>query len=145
MRHIFLTSFLIVTFAVNAQRIVYDLPKSVVKKIDQHISYYPDSAKFVILFESIEPAKYRIAILNDFSNTPNFKDIDETLVQQTSRFIRVNDLLIPMITSEDFLFADFGTVYTPETKSEARKVGKKKVVFTNEEKGITFDASGHIF
>lgn len=126
----------------GAQNIVYDFPESVVQKIDKHISWYPDTTKFAILFSSLDSGKYRISILNDLTS---HKAINETLVQKTNRFVRVHNILIPMITTEDITFADFGTVYTPESKSEKRKVGKKKILFTDDSKGITFDKSGKVY
>lgn len=143
MKFIFFIAFF--SCSTKAQQLIYDLPASVTKKIDQHISQYSDTTKFVILFSSMDSAKYRVTIMEDFSKNPSFKDVNETLVQKTNRFIRVNETLIPFITWEDINFADFGTVYTPESKSEKRKVGKKKIIFTTDAYGVTFDSSGKIY
>jgi hypothetical protein len=126
----------------KAQNIVYDFPESVIQKIDKHISFYPDTTKFAILFSALDSGKYRISILQDLWG---LQDINQTLVQKTSRFVRVNKALVPLITWEDITFADFGTVYTPESKSEKRRVGKKKIVFTDDSPGIIFDKSGKIY
>jgi hypothetical protein len=126
----------------KAQHIVYDLPEPVIQQIDKHISFYSDTTKFAILFSSLDSGKYRISILKDLWS---FKEIDETLIQKTNRFVRVNKMLVPMITRDDITFADFGTVYTPESKSDKRKVGKKKIHFTDDSKGIIFDKDGRIY
>jgi hypothetical protein len=126
----------------KAQQIIYDFPEAVVQKIDKHISFYPDSTKFAILFSPIDSGKYRISILKDLWG---LQDINQTLIQKTSRFVRVNKTLVPLITWEDIMFADFGTVYHPESKSEKRRVGKKKIHFTNDDEGIIFDKSGKIY
>lgn len=128
--------------SVEAQHIVYDLPINVVKQIEQHISHYSDTTKFAILFSPIDSGKYRISILKDLWG---LQDINQTLVQKTSRFVRVNKALVPLITWEDITFADFGTVYHPESKSGKRRVGKKKIHFTHDGEGIIFDKSGKIF
>jgi hypothetical protein len=126
----------------RAQQIVYDLPQPVVNKIFQQISASPDTAKLAILLTSLEQGKYKVSILDRLSA---HKDINETLVKRTNRFVKVNEILIPLITHEDIAFADFGTVLTPESKNEKRRVGKKKIIFTDDSKGITFDRSGKIY
>jgi hypothetical protein len=52
--------------------------------------------------------------------------MNKRLIQKTNRFVRVSKMLVPMIIMNDITFADFGTVYTPESKSNKRKSGKRK-------------------
>lgn len=134
---------IVLSYAVNAQHIVYDFPQSVVQKIDKHITWYPDTTKFAILFSPMDSGRYSISILKDIALSS--KEINETLVQKTNRFVWVNKVLIPMITWDDIKFADFGTVYTPESKSEKRKVGKRKIHFISDDPLIIFDSSGKIY
>jgi len=143
----YITFFLVVISAVvNAQEIVYEFPKSVCEKVQEHISHYGDTVKFVALFHVEDSGKYSLTIMkNDFAKNPNFKDINDVLITKTSRFVKINSVKMPMITGEDFIFADFGTVYTPESKSEKRRVGKKRPMFISEDWNITFDRTGRIY
>lgn len=125
--------FSLITFATNAQ-IIYEFPKPVIDKVQEHISHFSDTVKFVALLNVQEDGKYSLQVMkDDFTRNPNFKDITDVLITKTNRFVKINNVKMPMITSEDFLFADFGTVYTPESKSEKRRVGKKRPMFISED------------
>jgi len=82
---------------------------------------------------------------DDFSKNSNFKDINDVLITETSRFVKINNIKMPMITGEDLIFADFGTVDTPESQNPKRRVGKKRVIFIAEGWQITFNEGGRIY
>jgi hypothetical protein len=132
--------------AANAQEIIYDFPKSVADKVQQHISQYSDTTNFVALLNVENDGKYLLTVMtDDFTIKSNFKDITDVLIKKTNRFVKVNDVKMPMITGEDLIFADFGTVSTPDSKSEKRRVGKKRPVFVAEDWSISFDRAGKIY
>ncbi|HEU5291450.1 MAG TPA: hypothetical protein VFU05_12460 [Cyclobacteriaceae bacterium] len=144
---IYIIVFLIfISTAADAQEIIYEFPKSVIDKVQEHISHYSDTSKFIALFHVEDDGKYSLTIMkDDFTKDPNFKDITDVLVNKTTRFVKINNVKMPMITGEDFIFADFGTVYFPESKSEKRRVGKKRPMFITEDWSITFDKTGRIY
>lgn len=135
---------MVISFSANAQEIIYEFPKSVNDKVQEHILQYGDTTKFVALLNVENDGKYSLTIMvNDFAKS--FKDINDVLVSKTSRFAKINTTKMPLITGEDFVFADFGTVYYPENKSASRRVGKKRHVFIPEDWRIIFDRSGRIY
>lgn len=129
---------------VSSAQIIYDLPETVDKKIEERISKNPDG-KYVIIFSERDSSRYGISISDDFSKVESFKLIQETLVEKTNRFVKIGNNMIPLITWNDIYFADYGTVYYPDAKSEKRRVGKRKVHFTSDAPVIEFDASGRIY
>jgi hypothetical protein len=145
MKLICLAFFIFASYSLMAQqRIVYDLPEGVLDKVRAHVQLSEDK-RYVILFTIMDSARYRITIMDHVSENSNFKDIDQTLVQQTSRFLRVDKTLIPIITWEDIKFADFGTAEKQGSKSKKRRSGKKTINFTTDDFGITFDGAGRIY
>jgi len=127
----------------NAQ-IVYDLPESVIKKIDERILEKRDQ-KYLVLLSRRDSSKYSISIEQISSNVESFKIIQETLVDKTNRFVKVKDMMIPLITWDDIYLADYGRVYYPDAKNEKRRVGKRKVNFVSDTPLIVFDLSGKIY
>jgi hypothetical protein len=128
-----------------SQKIIYDFPSSVTEQIRSHNSKYNDSTKFFVLFTVEKSERYAVTIVDFSLTTPNLGLINEVLVSKTNRFARVGNKLIPLVTREDLEFADFGTEETPNSKSEKRKIGKRKVIFNSEHFTITFDKSGKIY
>jgi hypothetical protein len=128
----------------SSAQIFYDLPESVMKKIETRISGDPNG-KYVIIFSRRDSARYSISVSDDFSKVESFKLIQKTLVDQTSRFVKVGTNKIPLITWEDIQLADYGTVVNPNAKSEKRRVGKRKILFTSDAPLIVFDVSGKIY
>ncbi len=128
----------------KGQYIIYDLPESVTSKVEKYLDKYKsagDTSKFVAQLSKSADGKYTLFIINhDFSGLENFKLIEEYLIKRTSRKIRINETLLPLITDEDFIFADFGS-----EKMKNGRMAKKKVVFTSESYAIKFDKSGKIY
>src|ERR1043166_6192861 len=119
-----LFALLCISCATKGQNIVYDFPETVTTKLADHISKGKNS-KVVGLLTKEDSGKYSITIIeNDFSKNDNLKIIDETLIKKTNHFLRLNKILVPIITNEDLQFADFGTVETPNSGSSKRKIGK---------------------
>lgn len=125
----------------QGQQILYDLPESVTAKASDYISKFEPNNKFIAQLSSQNDGKYVLfIILYDFSGVESFKLV-EGLIEKTSRFVRVNEgLLLPLVTDEDFLFADFGS-----EKMKDGRVAKRKVVFTSEGYPIYFDKAGKLF
>jgi len=94
--------------ASQGQEIIYEFPKSVTDKIQEHISNYSDTITFVALLHVEEGGKYSLVIMeNDFAK--NFKDINNVLVTKTSRFVKINNVKMPMLTAEGvYAFAEKG-------------------------------------
>lgn len=126
----------------QGQQIIYDLPESVTTKAREHMGKFksPDS-KFIAQLSKQNDGRYVLFIINyDFAGLENFKLIEEMLIKQTSRVIRVDKILLPLITDEDFLFADFGT-----EKMKDGRTAKKKIVFNSESYAINFDKNGKLY
>ena len=140
--------FLIVCFVVLAWtshgQIIYDLPETVVKKIDEKISVN-GNAKCVIILSKRDSSKYSISIDSDFSSSEGSKIFKEKLVDQTNRFVKVGEKMIPLITWDDIYLADYGDVYYPEAKNEKRRKGKRKIDFISDAPLVVFDLSGKIY
>jgi hypothetical protein len=128
----------------KGQHIVYDLPVSVTKKIQDHINEYKKElhkSDFVVELSTLDGGKYLVSIIpNDFLRNDSIDLIYHVLIKHTNRVVRINSLLLPVITSEDFLFADFGKV-----KMKDGRMGRKKIVFTTESYTIKFDRNGEIY
>ena len=131
----------------SQDKIVYDLPKTVTQNIDSFAANYPDTTKFSVLFSKSDSNRYTVSVNpRDYSQSEGARLIDDILINKTNRFIRLgNGKLLPMITWDDIQFADFGTTYNPNSPSEKRRVGKKRVVMNNDGWSITFDVKGNIF
>jgi hypothetical protein len=125
----------------HGQKIVYDLPESVTTKISQHIGQFKSDSRFIAQLSKQSDGKYIVFIIPyDFEGLENFQLI-EGLINKTSRVVRVSEgLLLPLVTDEDFLFADFGS-----EKMKDGRVAKKKVFFTSEGYPVYFDKSGKLY
>jgi hypothetical protein len=125
----------------QGQQIVYDLPESVTDKVSEHISEFSPGSKFIAQLSKQNDGTYVLfIILYDFSGLESFKLV-EGLIESTSRVVKVKEgLFLPLVTDEDFLFADFGS-----EKMKNGRVAKKKVVFTSEGYPIRFDKTGKLF
>jgi hypothetical protein len=136
----------VMSLATKAQEINYEFPKQVTDKIQEHISHFGDTSKFVALLNVEEAGRFSLTVMkDDFTKNPSFKDITDVLITKTNRFVKINNTKMPLITGEDLIFADFGTVYSPDSKSEKRRVGKKRPMFISEDWRIKFDRSGKIY
>jgi hypothetical protein len=133
---------LISSCKMNGQQIVYDLPEKVTEKARDYLDQYKGTdSKFIAKLSKQGDEKYILFIIHyDFAGLENFKLIEEGLVKKTSRVIRVNELLLPLLTDEDFLFADFGS-----EKMKDGRVAKKKVIFNSEGYPIYFDKRGKLY
>lgn len=125
----------------QGQQIVYDLPESVTAKASEYISKFKPDSRFIAQLSKQNDGRYILFImLYDFSGLESFKLV-EGLIERTSRVVRVKEgLLLPLVTDEDFLFADFGS-----EKMKNGRIAKKKVVFTSEGYPIRFDKNGKLF
>ena len=126
-----------------AQKIIYDLPKEVTEKADDFLRKQKGS--YSILFSSLDSGRFSISFLKVDNSDKNFELINSKLIQRSNRFLRVKDMLYPIITREDLQFADFGTENTPNSGSHHRRNGKIKVHLTSDEYSITFDKTGIIY
>lgn len=126
----------------NAQQIVYDFPEKVTEKAMDYLDKHKGTeSKFVAQLSKQGDERYILFIIHyDFAGLENFKLIDEGLIKKTSRVVRVHKVLLPLITDEDFLFADFGS-----GEMKDGRVSKKKVIFNSEGYPIYFDKSGKLY
>ncbi len=68
-----------------------------------------DTTLRVLILASLGNGEYRLDIADDFRDAES-KLIRDTLVETTTRFVRIGKVLHPLITWEDIRFANFGTV-----------------------------------
>lgn len=135
-----------IAFEVQAQRIVYDLPNPATKKIQEYVAQLKDTTGLAALMDKLPDGIYLLSILEkDNSGSEGSRLINELLINQTSRFIRVGNFYIRLITAEDFIFADLGTVAYPTEKTGKRKVGKRKVLMNHDGFTIKFDSAGKLY
>lgn len=126
----------------NGQQIIYDLPQEVTEKAKDYLDKHNGTdSKFIARLSKQGDERYILFIIHyDFAGLENFKLIEEGLIKKTSRVIRVNKVLLPLITDEDFLFADFGS-----EKMKDGRIAKKKVIFNSEGYPIYFEKSGRLY
>lgn len=144
MNRIFFLS-IIVLFSsckVKGQQIVYDLPQKVTEKAKDYLDKYKGTdSKFIAKLSKQGDERYILFIIHyDFAGLESFRLIEEGLIKKTSRVIRVKEVLLPLLTDEDFLFADLGS-----EKMKDGRIAKKKVIFNSEGYPIYFDKSGELY
>lgn len=129
----------------KAQQIVYDFPKPVVEKVLTYVEKTPlENGNIYVLELAVgDNGQYRLSMLDIKKDTSDI--IYNVLVKNTSRFAKIGTSMIPVLSAEDFTFADFGTVYDPNNKNPKRRVGKRKIVRSFDGYSITFDQSGKIY
>lgn len=121
-------------------QIIYDLPVTVTDKIKAYTSRFSDTTEFAIQLSIDSTNTYTVYVLEkDNSNSDGAKLVNEMLIGQTNRFVRVGEKLLPLITAEDFIFAYLGPGGTRKGK-----MGRKKVIQNFDGYSITFDSSGKI-
>lgn len=129
----------------KAQQIVYDFPKPVIEKVQTYIEKTPlENGNIYALELAVgDNGQYRLSILEVKKDTSDI--VYNVLVKNTSRIAKIGNSNFPVIASEDFDFADFGTVYDPTNKNPKRRVGKRKIVRSFDGYSITFDRTGKIY
>ena len=74
------------------------------------------------------------------SSSDSFQLLINRVIKKSNRLIRVDKTEIPIITSEDMVFADLGSTGMPNGR-----IAKKRVLMTFDGYTITFDGSGKIY
>lgn len=137
----FVACCLLLSSAAKSQQIVYDLPVTVTDKIKAYTSKFSDTTQFAIQLSVDSANRYTVYVMEeDNSNSEGARLVNEMLIGQTNRFVRVREKLLPLITSEDFVFAYLGPGGTRKGK-----VGRKKLIQNFDGYSITFDTSGRIY
>ena len=123
--------------------IYYDLPESVTKHIKDHIDNSKlESSHFAAHLFVNTDRNYVLTIINYNSKgrSDSFKFFADRVIERSNRLIRVGKNEMPIITSEDMVFADIGS-----TEMSDGRVAKKRVLMTFDGYTIIFDRSGKIY
>lgn len=148
MRFVILVMLVFIGTSCSAQmknHIYYDLPKTVTGQIKEHIEHYiskDSSTCFVADLSQNSNNQYLLSIVDYKSENGSkvFGLLYSEVIKKSNRMLRVGDYEIPIMISEDMVFADLG-----ETKMPDGRVAKKRVLMTFDGYTIAFDRSGKIY
>lgn len=142
----FIALLLLCSCQAKSQKIVYQFPQKVTEEITGYISNQKTENDKFILVLMLTPSQDQKFTISIFENKVDSSDlVYNVLIKNTNRFVNIDNNFIPIITSEDIQFADFGTVNYPNEKTGKRRTGKKKVMMNIDGFTITFDNNGTIF
>jgi hypothetical protein len=125
--------------------IYYDLPEAVTDRIGKHIESRLAKNKdlrFTANLYQNSDNNYVVSIIDYHakSNSDSFNLVIEGIIEKSNRMLRVDNIEIPIMTSEDMIFADLG-----KTKMPDGRIAKKRVQMIFDGFTITFDRSGKIY
>ncbi len=131
--------------AQTKNHIYYDLPKSINTRVRDHIDHYLSKGTdtdFVADLSENTDGRYLLSIIDykKGSGPKVFGLLYSEVINKSNRMLKIGKYTIPIITSEDMIFADLG-----ETKMPDGRVAKKRVIMNFDGYTITFDRSGKIY
>jgi hypothetical protein len=125
--------------------IYYNLPENVTQRIEDHIENYSSKdgvMHFVAYLFDDANDNYVISIIdyNPKSSSESFLLLLNGIIEKSNRVLQVGEYEMPIMTSEDLVFADLG-----KTKMPDGRIAQKRVLMTFDGYTITFDRSGKIY
>jgi hypothetical protein len=125
--------------------IYYDLPEAVTSQIREHIESSLSENKSLLFVAQIykDVDNNHVVSIVDYTakdSSDSFGLLYSEVVMKSNRMLRIDDYVIPIMISEDMVFADLG-----EAKMPDGRIAKKRVLMTFDGFTITFDRSGKIF
>ncbi len=125
--------------------IYYNLPENVTERIEFYIENYSsrdDGVHFVAYLFDDDNNNYVISIIdyNVESSSESFLLLLNGIIEKSNRMLQVGEYKMPIMTSEDLLFADLGKIKMPDGR-----IAQKRVLMTFDGYTITFDRLGKIY
>jgi len=129
-------TYLLLIQRATAQTITYELPKPVTEAIDIYIKAHKSNSGYGAQLSRGDGGIYTIFIYS-LSVTDNvfYSKVEKI----TNRKVRIGSLTLPLVTSEDLIFADLGT-----TQARNGTPGKIRVIRSLDSYFIKFNTQGKI-